>query len=185
MDAACFPRLYAAASLKLGYFCDDVGFTGPFSAALCRGLIEACTSVELRHRRSNRFPRLYAAASLKRNSRCWSGHIPKRFSAALCRGLIEAALARWLGAPYLRCFPRLYAAASLKPKLRASRARSAGSFPRLYAAASLKRELATIEFAARSAFSAALCRGLIEAKAAAANRRQPTNVFRGFMPRPH
>ena len=61
-----------------------------FSAALCRGLIEAC------------------AARPRRRGR-------DTFSAALCRGLIEAPLLDALESGSTASFPRLYAAASLKP----------------------------------------------------------------------
>ena len=65
-----FPRLYVAASLK--HLVDDAGRgeVHGFSAALCRGLIEA--------RRSPR----------------GRGGVTRGFSAALCRGLIEAAIER-------------------------------------------------------------------------------------------
>ena len=61
-----------------------------FSAALCRGLIEAPSRRGRAPLRSPRFPRLYAAASLKRAALpgMWRGK--SVFSAALCRGLIEA-----------------------------------------------------------------------------------------------
>ena len=61
-----------------------------FSAALCRGLIEAP-------------PHPHDA-----------GHIVLVFSAALCRGLIEAAQTPIQTDQGFRRFPRLYAAASLK-----------------------------------------------------------------------
>ena len=81
--ASCFPRLYAAASLKHERLVRAVAQIEEFSAALCRGLIEASDlSVGARVR----FPRLYAAASLFRNIGVRLG----AFSAALCRGLIEA-----------------------------------------------------------------------------------------------
>ena len=60
-----------------------------FSAALCRGLIEAavCASAGTR---AACFPRLYAAASLKQyGAPVWVWETDE-FSAALCRGLIEA-----------------------------------------------------------------------------------------------
>ena len=70
---------------------------------------------------------------------------PDRFSAALCRGLIEARSAR-------------HASMTLPATAR---------FPRLYAAASLKR-VPVLEFVVDApvedvVYSAALCRGLIEA----------------------
>ena len=61
-------------------------------------------------------------------------------------------------------FPRLYAAASLKRYSSPARPDRCGGFPRLYAAASLKRKLTLQLVALRSKFSAALCRGLIEAR---------------------
>ena len=84
-----------------------------FSAALCRGLIEA--------------PR-----PGRRGARAG------RFSAALCRGLIEASHYKSKEDQTVHRFPRLYAAASLKHlRLRCPSAADK-SFPRLYAAASLK-----------------------------------------------
>ena len=157
-----------------------------FSAALCRGLIEAARSVS---------PGMDG----------WSG-----FSAALCRGLIEAAYPLSTPAREWPGFPRLYAAASLKPRrIRVAVHRQPG-FPRLYAAASLKRHERGDEIHLAPRFSAALCRGLIEASGptcsscrcassfprlyAAASLKLPAprprhggqaDVFRGFMPRPH
>ena len=135
-----FPRLYAAASLKQLDYATDVGM-----------------SLE-------RFPRLYAAASLKRN------HVPTRqprdrqFSAALCRGLIEAYSPSVADKVANGGFPRLYAAASLKHGHRCSGYGGVGGFPRLYAAASLKPELGRYAYRFGVQFSAALCRGLIEAR---------------------
>ena len=161
MSTACgFPRLYAAASLKLSQPQHAERQAARFSAALCRGLIEAAVATSSR-RLAACFPRLYAAASLKQGR----GRGPGRgrragFSAALCRGLIEA---HGTGGARrrLRRFPRLYAAASLKPWL---------------------------EFAYLSdgtPFSAALCRGLIEAAIRSRSSKDSRSVFRGFMPRPH
>ena len=87
---------------------------GQFSAALCRGLIEAFDRCARSTRASARFPRLYAAASLK-----------QQFHMTL------------YGIPPER-FPRLYAAASLKRAGAHGRGVETVSFPRLYAAASLK-----------------------------------------------
>ena len=133
----------------------------PFSAALCRGLIEARACAGRRGTCSPSFPRLYAAASLKL--------VIDRNIDAQKRG-----------------FPRLYAAASLKHsdwdqtclfgRLR---------FPRLYAAASLKLAVSAASSISFSLFSAALCRGLIEACCPFGGRRARSSVFRGFMPRPH
>ena len=228
-----------------GGFPSDV--QSSYSAALCRGLIEArrcrCTSESGRGRG---IPRLYAAASLKpMDATSWSsGRMPRGYSAALCRGLIEAS--RWL---YSRPAPVVYSAALCRGLIEASAVaapphqirrrmysaalcrglieatvvftrsavghRQAGRIPRLYAAASLKRdELGRIvrSPSLRTWYSAALCRGLIEAAlealveactlsgiprlyaAASLKRRRVTivhhqvgrdRVFRGFMPRPH
>ena len=133
-----------------------------FSAALCRGLIEACSS----RRRSSiarpGFPRLYAAASLKPRVEEQAAHVPPGFSAALCRGLIEAQQAQRSDPGGLTRF----SAALCRGLIEALMARPLShhqhqGFPRLYAAASLKR-------VARLACQAAL-----------------GPVFRGFMPRPH
>ena len=137
------------------------------------------------------------------------------YSAALCRGLIEA----WTRAAMnrslrrFRSIPRLYAAASLKhgaPSFTIENRDERRSIPRLYAAASLKRpetvsgmrkievhgqysaalcrglieacsgSLCLFIAVPRRAYSAALCRGLIEARAHLA---RGLGVFRGSMPR--
>ena len=82
-------------------------------------------------------------------------------------------------------FPRLYAAASLKLPVAGRLAPCLRRFPRLYAAASLKHSVQSCEGYVFVVFSAALCRGLIEA---GHTRWCPPCyrwVFRGFMPRPH
>ena len=61
-----------------------------FSAALCRGLIEASRSPRASSHEWRGFPRLYAAASLKQGGQPWGVCVQWAFSAALCRGLIEA-----------------------------------------------------------------------------------------------
>ena len=61
-----------------------------YSAALCRGLIEARTDSVWRSCRATRIPRLYAAASLKLPSLLDELRCVREYSAALCRGLIEA-----------------------------------------------------------------------------------------------
>ena len=156
-----FPRLYAAASLKHGI--DDAHDPTPFtfSAALCRGLIEA-TSAGGARRRDGAF----SAALCRGLIEAWgvhssAGEVARAFSAALCRGLIEAERGLSLTLPLMWRFPRLYAAASLKllPD-------DAGA-------------------AARGWFSAALCRGLIEANSCRISSHSDCVVFRGFMPRPH
>ena len=88
-------------------------YLATFSAALCRGLIEAATARASAPTSRMCFPRLYAAASLK----------PGVYGAG--------------GAGTGR-FPRLYAAASLKPAAVVVELRGHVGFPRLYAAASLK-----------------------------------------------
>ena len=88
--ARCFPRLYAAASLKRATWGVPGRSKELFSAALCRGLIEARLKSSQCQALSARFPRLYAAASLKRPSMRSGAIIGGAFSAALCRGLIEA-----------------------------------------------------------------------------------------------
>ena len=160
MIAARFPRLYAAASLKRADPGEDTDLRHVFSAALCRGLIEACWGRRSRGR-------------------------PSRFSAALCRGLIEAPRGWLHRGSSSRCFPRLYAAASLKRPLETDVRIGRGGFPRLYAAASLKQALHDEPMLIVTPFSAALCRGLIEASLSSLRSRVPIPVFRGSMPRPH
>ncbi len=108
------------------------------------------------------FPRLYAAASLKHAAREGCPPPEPSFSAALCRGLIEALPAGNQFTP-MESFPRLYAAASLKQKARKLLGRGEDRFPRLYAAASLKHHPREHPRSGEVPFSAALCRGLIEA----------------------
>ena len=72
---------------------------GAFSAALCRGLIEAAGMRTVAEAPGAGFPRLYAAASLKLGCRAGRGiRGGAQFSAALCRGLIEAGPGRPWGA---------------------------------------------------------------------------------------
>ena len=92
VSATRFPRLYAAASLKQFTWSTTDLMPSLFSAALCRGLIEALPSLNVSATIFPSFPRLYAAASLKPRAR---------------RCLIALVLS----------FPRLYAAASLKLRL--------------------------------------------------------------------
>ena len=74
----------------------------------------------------------------------------------------------WIG------IPRLYAAASLKrPAAGFRKARSNAGIPRLYAAASLKPESIGHQDAKNVRYSAALCRGLIEAAARPTTRAAP------------
>ena len=74
-------------------------------------------------------------------------------------------------------FPRLYAAASLKPVYGDCMNACIGRFPRLYAAASLKLGHEQLEVLELRLISAALCRGLIEARGP---RRGWRRVRRGF-----
>ena len=204
-----FPRLYAAASLKLfpsgekyaGEFrfsaalCRGLIEAGyavyvwldavPFSAALCRGLIEADPPRVRPPASRSGFPRLYAAASLKRSGIRCGAQRGSRFSAALCRGLIEASA----GVPGVRAV-HWFSAALCRGLIEAPApdvvtAGGDARFPRLYAAASLKPAPVPDRHARGSGFSAALCRGLIEASPPAPIRTSLPSVFRGFMPRPH
>ena len=82
--------------------------------------------------------------------------------------------------------PRLYAAASLKPRSFAIRRRpSLAGIPRLYAAASLKLAPQRTLSGLPQRYSAALCRGLIEASRVRRIASGYLRVFRGSMPRPH
>ena len=67
-----------------------IGSDRLFSAALCRGLIEASLQKGCQAGAGVGFPRLYAAASLKRAEVEAAVQVDPPFSAALCRGLIEA-----------------------------------------------------------------------------------------------
>ena len=87
--------------------------------------------------------------------------------------------------PITLSFPRLHAAASLKQPLDGIHSHRRSRFPRLHAAASLKLNVAHHIAVSSRLFSAATCRGLIEAKAAADWRPPGWTVFRGYMPRPH
>ena len=109
-----------------------------------------------------RIPRLYAAASLK--------HRPLRGDLAARRARI----------------PRLYAAASLKRGAQLPRHDATWwRIPRLYAAASLKLSGDADNVRFLVGYSAALCRGLIEASDSSRTSMRGVTVFRGFMPRPH
>ena len=182
----------------------------PFSAALCRGLIEAfhCFDISLRDNPS--FPRLYAAASLKQFRRAREAIERRLFSAALCRGLIEACAGR--------CDRRTasaFSAALCRGLIEAAwpsflSGRWCGAFSAALCRGLIEAGSRKSAASSRASFSAALCRGLIEAIPvsdtvipdtvgfprlyAAASlkrrvRRHPSPdsavVFRGFMPRPH
>ena len=182
----CFPRLYAAASLKpcpprACAAASPGGFPRLYAAASLK--LQAISGITVQ---DAGFPRLYAAASLKQHHSRTDLDAGRMFSAALCRGLIEAQWVRWkysLDTPWFSAalcrgliealgttrsrepappgFPRLYAAASLKLGIRDVLDTLGDRFPRLYAAASLKPcgfpQPHSVRF----------------------------GVFRGFMPRPH
>ena len=84
-----------------------------------------------------------------------------------------------------RGIPRLYAAASLKHLWVYIPCHPSGGIPRLYAAASLKPDRRAGRRLALRLYSAALCRGLIEAKPPSLPCVDTAEVFRGSMPRPH
>ena len=156
------PRLYAAASLKRG---PPRLHRGPGRAGI---------------------PRLYAAASLKLGGRCRRRRIQR---ACIPRLYAAASLKRRAGEPHVGVpvgIPRLYAAASLKHDVDLLSSHAAGRcIPRLYAAASLKPGGRCRRRRIQRAYSAALCRGLIEASSGRSRSRMSWAVFRGFMPRPH
>ena len=102
--------------------------------------------------------------------------IGRTFSAATCRGLIEAGCPGG-SARRRRCFPRLHAAASLKLERGEGIGQFAVGFPRLHAAASLKHHRARDIFKVREGFSAATCRGLIEAMRILFRQRLSTRGF--------
>ena len=80
----CIPRLYAAASLKQRSDHNHPPALVLYSAALCRGLIEARRAEPGRAILSRGIPRLYAAASLKPSSvTVWP-----RVSASVFRGFM-------------------------------------------------------------------------------------------------
>ena len=157
-----FPRLYAAASLKLARPMNRRPPEASFSAALCRGLIEAILLRSIINTFDTGFPRLYAAASLKHLQSPLDQPPLDPFSAALCRGLIEAYQTGLAGALTVRFSAALcrglieahsplrrltrstsFSAALCRGLIEAPRAFKSGTpgkarFPRLYAAASLK-----------------------------------------------
>ena len=119
-----------------------------FSAALCRGLIEAASRVS-NMTMGGGFPRLYAAASLKQAQCQRRAGQRVRFSAALCRGLIEASTfpEHWAHSTQ---FSAALCRGLIEARYGAFRdAGLAGRFPRLYAAASLKRRNASPTSATR------------------------------------
>ena len=112
---------------------------------------------------NSRIPRLYAAASLKRYAfrvSFVSLHcsIPRLYAAASLKRTFP-----WVVNTWQRSIPRLYAAASLKRLGKKQYDTNQLCIPRLYAAASLKHSNVMDLSSTSSKYSAALCRGLIEA----------------------
>ena len=133
-----------------------------FSAALCRGLIEA-SHCRLSGRRHGPFSAALCRGLIEAAGRGRAGVASaKPFSAALCRGLIEAYCAGSRARPRSRRFSAALCRGLIEA-LRLARAvvRLDDRFPRLYAAASLKLGVAVPVDAVEG------------------------GVFRGFMPRPH
>ena len=161
-----------------------------FSAALCRGLIEATWCARRCTTWWCGFPRLYVAASLKPSN--WVSMnfgTVGWFSAALCRGLIEAASRPTRGTPAPRA---RFSAALCRGLIEAGPGCGCRPPPCRRFSAALCRGLIEAEQVAglfpgdELRFSAALCRGLIEAPVAIRyGRVSPRSVFRGFMSRPH
>ena len=90
--SSCILRLYAAASLKPGKAAFAYAACCWYSAALCRGLIEARTGSSRRCRRS-RYSAALCRGLIEATSTPSTRPSASRYSAALCRGLIEAAKA--------------------------------------------------------------------------------------------
>ena len=84
-----------------------------FSAALCRGLIEAAMTVWIAPDDNPPFSAALCRGLIEASNSAVRVRWAFEFSAALCRGLIEA---RTVSSLHMsKCgFPRLYAAASLK-----------------------------------------------------------------------
>ena len=134
-----------------------------------------------------RFPRLYAAASLKLSFHHKTDALWKRFPRLYAAASLKRAVRQRADAGAGRGFPRLYAAASLKPSFGENKLYKIEAF-----SAALCRGLIEADRGTRPRspsprwFSAALCRGLIEALSVTVALVCPgVAVFRGFMPRPH
>ena len=138
---------------------------GQYSAALCRGLIEASARRKPTQRSNGYSAALCRGLIEARPPASWSSARSRTYSAALCRGLIEAPAARPPRPGRRAGIPRLYAAASLKLEAKARTDHVMDGIPRLYAAASLKQQRPAGHSRGEGAYSAALCRGLIEAAA--------------------
>ena len=131
------PRLYAAASLKQQPRRGVIAWLTEYSAALCRGLIEALeeridSHDNLRYSAAlcrglieapTRTPVIVSTVSysaalcrglIEAPSGEPSGLVSHPYSAALCRGLIEAIYVGGIAHVVDGRIPRLYAAASLK-----------------------------------------------------------------------
>ena len=83
------------------------------------------------------------------------------------------------------CFPRLYAAASLKRDGWADWFVSGGTFSAAICRGLIEAGISPPSRVAALAFSAAICRGLIEAQDHHCHDYRAYDVFRGYMPRPH
>ena len=204
-----FPRLYVAASLKRP--CQSASrrdarrfsaalcrglieapwrarwsrWTARFSAALCRGLIEASRRIASHGNRA-RFPRLYVAASLKRVASGRAGVARMGvFSAALCRDLIEARGCRRPPAPASPGFPRLYVAASLKQwQCPPRRVRVAPVFRGFMSRPEARHRYGSVEYRPRG-FPRLYVAASLKLRRAGRSVDGPGAVFRGFMSRPH
>ena len=181
-----FPRLYAAASLKQrDPVVAQLDAVAGFSAALCRGLIEAIPASIATSRGTGRFPRLYAAASLKRGRGDGRARARRRFSAALCRGLIEAPRGVGRRSPHGEKFSAALCRGLIEASLAKNAAIAASSFSAALCRGLIEAASPRTPHRPRWTFSAALCRGLIEARPRRATPPASPTVFRGFMPRPH
>ena len=86
----CFPRLYAAASLKQHHEQQTARPEDVFSAALCRGLIEAVSRGSGRRHHARSFSAALCRGLIEADGGAKEAARVELFSAALCRGLIEA-----------------------------------------------------------------------------------------------
>ena len=183
--SGCFPRLYAAASLKQLCRMDGVAREWSFPRLYAAASLKRAEGRAGRNPRGRGFPRLYAAASLKRLLSPGRALATTRFSAALCRGLIEAYRTPMPSAPPRRWF----SAALCRGIIEAPAVRSFRPHGWWFSAALCRGLIEACNTTAQrpddGPFSAALCRGLIEATATGGCRTSGAAVFRGFMPRPH
>ena len=105
----CFPRLYAAASLKRVHWITPLQFLAGFPRLYAAASLKL-SRLSVAALRYVCFPRLYAAASLKLSHIAHNRICLCMFSAALCRGLIEAdrriRAAAWAGVVFRGFMPR-------------------------------------------------------------------------------